>query len=162
MTVEPHAHLPYRPNVGVTLINPAGLIWAGRRIDSAAPAWQMPQGGIDRGESAAQAALRELEEETGIAPALVDYLSRTDTPVRYDLPPDLIGKIWKGRFRGQEQDWFLYRFLGSDDQVNILTDHPEFSEWRWVGAGEMVDAIVPFKRSVYEEVIRAFRPWLAP
>jgi putative (di)nucleoside polyphosphate hydrolase len=122
----------------------------------------MPQGGIDRGETAAQAALRELEEETGIAPALVDYLSRTDTPVRYDLPPDLIGKIWKGRFRGQEQDWFLYRFLGSDDQVNILTDHPEFSEWRWVGAGEMVDAIVPFKRSVYEEVIRAFRPWLAP
>ncbi|GHD98186.1 RNA pyrophosphohydrolase [Defluviimonas sp. 20V17] len=162
MTAEPHAGLPYRPNVGVTLINPQGLIWAGRRIDSAAPAWQMPQGGIDRGETAAQAALRELEEETGIGPALVEYLACTEAPVRYDLPPELIGKIWKGRFRGQEQDWFLYRFLGSDDQVNIVTDHPEFSEWRWLGAGEILDAIVPFKRAVYQEVIRAFRPWLAP
>jgi len=153
--------LPYRPNVGVTLINPQGLIFAGRRLDSDAPAWQMPQGGIDKGEIAADAALRELEEETGVAPGLVSYLSRTERPVRYDLPDELIGKIWKGKYRGQEQDWFLYRFLGADEQVNIATAHPEFSEWRWIGAEEMLDAIVPFKRAVYEEVLRAFRPWLA-
>lgn len=153
--------LPYRPNVGVTLINPDGLIFAGRRIDSDAPAWQMPQGGIDKGESAAEAALRELEEETGVLPSLVEQLSRTETPVRYDLPEELIGRIWKGKYRGQEQDWFLYRFLGTDTDVNIATKHPEFSEWRWIGADEMLDAIVPFKRAVYEEVIRTFRPWLA-
>lgn len=161
MNADKAAKLPYRPNVGVTLINPDGLIFAGRRIDSDAPAWQMPQGGIDKGESAAEAALRELEEETGVAPALVEQLSRTETPVRYDLPDELIGKIWKGRYRGQEQDWFLYRFLGSDADVNIATSHPEFSQWRWIDADEMLAAIVPFKRAVYEEVIRTFRPWLA-
>ncbi|WP_102223951.1 RNA pyrophosphohydrolase [Acidimangrovimonas sediminis] len=161
MTPEEISRLPYRPNVGVTLINPEGLIFAGRRIDSNAPAWQMPQGGIDKGESAETAALRELEEETGVVPSLVQYLARTDDPVRYDLPPELLGKIWKGKYRGQEQDWFLYRFTGSDAQVNIATDHPEFAEWRWIGAAEMLDAIVPFKRPVYEAVIAAFRPWLA-
>lgn len=161
MADDPFAHLPYRPNVGVTLINAEGLIWAGRRTDSDAPAWQMPQGGIDKDETAAEAALRELEEETGVSPALVRELSRTERPVRYDLPPELLGKIWKGRFRGQEQDWFLYRFLGDDAQINIATAHPEFSHWRWIGADEMLAAIVPFKRAVYEEVIAAFRPWLA-
>lgn len=153
--------LPYRPCAGVTLINRDGLIFAGRRIDSAAPAWQMPQGGIDAGEDPANAALRELWEETGVTDALVEQLAEAPEWITYDLPPELLGKVWKGRYRGQKQRWFLFRFLGDDAQVNIATDHPEFSEWRWIGAEEMVEAIVPFKRAVYEQVIDAFRPWLA-
>ena len=153
--------LPYRPCAGVTLINRDGLIFAGRRIDSAAPAWQMPQGGIDAGEDPANAALRELWEETGVTDALVEQLAEAPEWITYDLPPELLGKVWKGRYRGQKQRWFLFRFLGDDAQVNIATDHPEFSEWRWIGADEMVEAIVPFKRAVYEQVIDAFRPWLA-
>ncbi|MDE3079161.1 MAG: RNA pyrophosphohydrolase [Paracoccaceae bacterium] len=153
--------LPYRPCAGVTLINRDGLIFAGRRIDTAAPAWQMPQGGIDDGEDPAMAALRELWEETGIAGDLVEQVAEAPEWITYDLPPELLGKVWKGRYRGQKQRWFLFRFLGSDDQVNIATSHPEFSEWRWIGAEEMLDAIVPFKRAVYEQVIDAFRPWLA-
>lgn len=155
------SELPYRPCAGVTLINRDGLIFAGRRIDTTAPAWQMPQGGIDDDEAPATAALRELWEETGIAEDLVEPLSEAPDWITYDLPPELLGKVWKGRYRGQKQRWFLLRFLGSDDQVNIATQHPEFSEWRWIGAEEMLGAIVPFKRAVYEQVITAFRPWLA-
>ena len=153
--------LPYRPCVGVVLINPQGRIFAGRRIDSGAPAWQMPQGGIDEGEKPRQAALRELWEETGVTGDLVEFVAKSPGWLTYDLPPDLLGKVWGGRFRGQKQRWFLYRFTGRDDQVNIATDHPEFSEWRWIGADEMLGAIVPFKRAVYEQVVAAFRPHLA-
>jgi len=155
------ASLPYRPCVGVVLINPQGRIFAGRRIDSGAPAWQMPQGGIDEGEKPRQAALRELWEETGVTEDLVEFVAKSPGWLTYDLPPDLLGKVWGGRFRGQKQRWFLYRFTGRDDQVNIATDHPEFSEWRWIGADEMLGAIVPFKRAVYEQVVAAFRPHLA-
>ncbi len=155
------ASLPYRPCVGVVLINPQGQIFAGRRIDSDAPAWQMPQGGIDAGEKPRQAALRELWEETGVTEDLVEFVAKSPGWRTYDLPPDLLGKVWGGRFRGQKQRWFLYRFTGRDDQVNIATDHPEFSEWRWIGADEMLGAIVPFKRAVYEQVVAAFRPHLA-
>ena len=161
MTAERAKDLPYRPCVGVVLINPHGLIFAGQRIDSDVPAWQMPQGGIDKGEDAAQAALRELWEETGITHDLVQFVTEAPEPVRYDLPDHLLGKVWKGKYRGQEQRWRLYRFLGRDDQVNIDTDHPEFSEWRWIGAREMLEAIVPFKRDVYDRVIAAFRDHLA-
>ena len=153
--------LPYRPCVGVMLINRDGLIFAGRRIDSTAEAWQMPQGGIDEGEKPRGAALRELWEETGVTADLVEVVDKTKGWVTYDLPPDLLGHAWGGKYRGQRQKWFLLRFLGSDDQVNIATDHPEFSHWRWIGADEMLAAIVPFKRAVYAEVIEAFRPHLA-
>ncbi len=158
---ESHGLLPYREGAGVVLINPQGLIFAGRRRDTQAPAWQMPQGGIDPGERPAEAALRELWEETGVTADLVERLAETPDWISYDLPADLIGKVWKGRYRGQRQRWFLYRFHGRDEQVNIATDHPEFSDWRWIGAAEMLAAIVPFKRALYEEVIAAFRPWLA-
>ncbi|MFC2969416.1 RNA pyrophosphohydrolase [Acidimangrovimonas pyrenivorans] len=161
MKPEKRARLPYRPNVGVMLINGAGLIFAGQRLDSALPAWQMPQGGIDKGETPAEAGLRELEEETGVSPDLVEFIAEAPEPVRYDLPDELLGKIWKGKYRGQEQHWLLYRFLGRDDQVNLATAHPEFSEWRWIHAADMLEAIVPFKRAVYEQVIAAFRPHLA-
>ena len=160
MTIDPTT-LPYRPCAGVMLINRDGLIFAGRRIDSDAPAWQMPQGGIDPGEAPADAGIRELWEETGVTAALVQPLAETPDWITYDLPPELLGKVWKGRYRGQQQRWFLYRFLGEDAQIDIATDHPEFSEWRWISADEMLAAIVPFKRDVYAQVIAAFRPWLA-
>lgn len=158
--------LPYRPCVGVTLINPQGLIFAGRRLDGGqanggAEAWQMPQGGIDDGEKPREAALRELGEETGVSADLVEFLAKTPDWLTYDLPPELLGKVWGGRYRGQKQKWFLYRFLGSDDQVNIVQPHQEFAEWRWIGADEMLERIVPFKRAVYAQVIAAFRDHLA-
>jgi len=153
--------LPYRPCVGVVLINSQGLIFAGQRVDSTVPAWQMPQGGIDDGEKPRIAALRELWEETGVTEDLVEIIEKAPDWVTYDLPPELLGKVWGGKYRGQRQRWFLMRFLGRDEQVNIATDHPEFERWRWISADEMVASIVPFKREVYQAVVAAFRPHLA-
>ena len=152
--------LPYRPCVGVMLMNAEGHLFVGQRIESDTPAWQMPQGGIDKGETPQEAALRELWEETGITADLVELVDMTDGWVRYDLPDHLIGKVWKGKYRGQKQKWALMRFLGRDDQVRIATEHPEFSEWRWLPADEVLEQIVPFKRAVYAEVIEAFRDHL--
>ncbi|GGE08148.1 putative (di)nucleoside polyphosphate hydrolase [Gemmobacter megaterium] len=153
--------LPYRPCVGVVLANRDGLIFAGQRLDSDSPAWQMPQGGIDDGEKPRKAALRELWEETGVTPDLVEFVDKTRGWVTYDLPPELLGKVWGGKFRGQRQKWFLFRFTGSDDQIRIDTDHPEFSRWKWVQADEMLAGIVPFKRAVYDQVVTSFRAHLA-
>ncbi|MDB5663865.1 RNA pyrophosphohydrolase [Cypionkella sp.] len=160
MTVDPQT-LPYRPCVGVVLINAAGLIFAGQRLDNRVPAWQMPQGGIDDGEKPRAAALRELWEETGVTAELVEFIAKTDDWVTYDLPPELLGKVWGGKYRGQRQKWFLFRYLGTDAQVNITSDHPEFSKWCWIGADELIASIVPFKRKVYEEIVAIFRPHLA-
>ena len=161
MTPSEIEALPYRPCVGVMLINHEGLIFAGQRKDSDSPAWQMPQGGIDADERPRQAALRELWEETGVTSDLVDFIGKTHGWVTYDLPDELIGKVWGGKYRGQKQKWFLYRFLGADDQIRIETEHPEFSRWKWITADEMLDAIVPFKRKVYDEVVATFRAYLA-
>ena len=152
--------LPYRACAGVVLVNSDGLIFAGQRLDSDVPAWQMPQGGIDKGETPRDAALRELQEETGVYPELVRVEAETADWVRYDLPDHLLGKIWGGRYRGQEQKWFLLRFLGVDADVNIQTDHPEFSEWRWVAPDDLVAGIVPFKKTLYEQVLAEFQALL--
>ncbi|PYF11868.1 putative (di)nucleoside polyphosphate hydrolase [Rhodobacter viridis] len=156
MTPEELAALPYRKNVGLVLINAEGLIFAGQRIDNPGNAWQMPQGGIDDGERPKEAALRELEEETGVRADLVEKIAKTEDWLIYDLPEDLIGNIWGGKYRGQKQKWFLFRFLGQDSDVNIATEHPEFSVWRWMEPAELVEKIVPFKRAVYEQVFDTF------
>ena len=121
----------------------------------------MPQGGIDDGEKPRVAALRELWEETGITSDLAEPVEKAKGWFTYDLPPELLGHVWGGKYRGQRQKWFLYRFVGTDEQINIATAQPEFSQWRWISADHMLTAIVPFKRTVYTRVIDAFRPHLA-
>ena len=152
--------LPYRPCAGVVLVNREGLVFAGHRLDMPG-AWQMPQGGIDGDETPREAALRELTEETGVAPDLVEVLAETPDWVVYDLPPDMLGRVWKGRFGGQRQKWLLLRFLGEDRDVAIETAHPEFDRWQWMRADDLLENIVPFKRAVYAEVLDAFRDHLA-
>jgi putative (di)nucleoside polyphosphate hydrolase len=158
MTPDEIASLPYRPCVGVMLVNADGRVFVGQRIDRDQPAWQMPQGGIDPGEDHRDAGLRELVEETGVTADLVRIEGETAGWIPYDLPPELLGKVWKGRYRGQEQKWILMRFLGRDDQVRIDTDHPEFSTWCWLDPEDLVDSIVPFKREVYTRVLAELGP----
>lgn len=148
--------LPYRPAAGIMLTNAEGKVFVGQRMDSTLEAWQMPQGGIDTGEDALTAALRELGEETGIAADKVELVATAEEELRYDLPDDLIGKLWKGRYRGQRQTWFLFRFLGTDGDVDIATEHQEFRAWRWADPADLPAMIVPFKKALYEQVLAAF------
>ncbi len=151
--MQDKASLPYRRGVGIVLFDKAGRVFAARRLDTA-DAWQMPQGGIDAGETPRQAALRELEEEIGTAQA--EFLAETEGWLTYDLPDDLVGKVWKGRYRGQTQKWFAFRFTGGDADIDINTAHPEFAEWRWVPFDRLVELIVPFKRELYRAVCSEF------
>jgi putative (di)nucleoside polyphosphate hydrolase len=150
------SRLPFRPGVGIMLLNPRNLVFVARRIDMPSEAWQMPQGGIDEGETPIEAALRELEEEVGTDKAVV--LAESPTWRSYDLPAELTGRLWGGRYRGQTQKWFALRFTGTDDDINIDTDEPEFMAWKWAEMADLPSLIVPFKRKLYEELVAEFGP----
>lgn len=148
------ARLPYRPCAGIMLVNAEDRVFVARRIDTPGDAWQMPQGGIDDGEDPLQAAKRELLEEIGTDRA--EILAETREWLTYDLPDALIGKVWKGKYRGQKQKWVLMRFTGVDADINIATEHPEFDAWKWMPLAEVPQHIVPFKRDIYERVCAEF------
>jgi putative (di)nucleoside polyphosphate hydrolase len=150
------ADLPYRPCAGVMLLNDRGEVFVGQRLDSVVEAWQMPQGGIDPGEAPLDAAIRELGEEAGITPDKVELVAEAPDELFYDLPEELIGRIWKGKWRGQRQRWFLFRFTGTDADVNIQTAEPEFRAWRWVQPEALPELIVPFKRDLYKKLLSIF------
>jgi putative (di)nucleoside polyphosphate hydrolase len=149
------SHLPYRPCVGIMLLDREGRVFVGKRIDQTVEGWQMPQGGIDKGETPKQAVMRELLEETGTAKA--EILAEMDAWVTYDLPEHLIGVAFHGKYRGQKQKWFALRFTGTDADINLTAHEPEFSSFQWVDMEKLPDLIVPFKRDSYRQVIAAFR-----
>ena len=151
MTPEDIAKLPYRPCVGIVLAK-GSKVFAAQRIDNYRDAWQMPQGGVDPGEDPRTAALRELTEETSVPADLVTIQGETQGWIPYDLPHDLVPTLWKGRFRGQEQKWFLMAFHGTDADINIQTAEPEFSKWQWMSPKDVQDKIVPFKKHTYTQV----------
>jgi putative (di)nucleoside polyphosphate hydrolase len=148
--------LRYRPAAAVMLLNTEGKVFVAQRLDSSFDAWQMPQGGLDEGESPRDGVLRELEEETGIPASKVEIIAQASRELIYDLPPELQKKLWKGRYAGQRQSWFLARFLGQDSDVNLETEHPEFRSWQWVDPWELPQLIVTFKKQLYEEVLEEF------
>ena len=150
----------YRLGGGIMLLNREGKVFVAARIDNPEDAWQMPQGGIDADEEPWASALRELEEETGIPPHQVERIAECPQRLKYDLPDGLRGKLWGGKWIGQDQDWYLARFLGDDSNVNIATAHPEFREWKWVEPEHLPDVIVPFKRDLYRRLLKEFAEYL--
>ena len=149
--------LPYRNGVGIMLINDNKKVFVGKRIDNKS-AWQMPQGGVDQDENIVDAVKRELKEETGVSS--IKIIKKSDKIYTYDLPDYLLGKIWKGRFKGQKQTWFLAQFLGTDDEINLDQKNAEFKEWKWVGINELPDLIVPFKKNLYQELVKEFESFI--
>ncbi|MDA8790761.1 MAG: RNA pyrophosphohydrolase [Proteobacteria bacterium] len=143
-------NLPLRSGVGIVVLNKANKVFVAKRIDNAKNFWQMPQGGVDEGEDYLTAAYRELEEETSIKN--VELISELDGLITYNLPEHLLGIIWKGKYKGQSQKWFLMRYLGEDNQINIKTKKPEFLDWKWVDLKEITNLVVDFKLHVYQEV----------
>ncbi len=164
--IDPNT-LPYRPCVGIMLLNAEGRIWIGRRFEDLVSLeyqlrWQMPQGGIDKGEDPRVAAFRELYEETGVSSASI--IAESKNWIQYDLPPEAVGKAMKGKFRGQEQKWFVMRFTGEEHEINLSPEghKPEFDAWRWATASEVLDEIVAFKRNAYRAVLEEFRLLIVP
>ena len=154
----PYDQRPYRPCVGIFLLNHKGHVFAGRRIDSRAESWQMPQGGIDHGESPLDACMREMLEEIGTNNA--ELVIQHDDWLYYDIPMPLADRLWQGKYKGQKQKWLALRFTGQECEINIATKEPEFCEWKWLSPADLVDLAVPFKRNVYKTVLSAFSPYL--
>jgi putative (di)nucleoside polyphosphate hydrolase len=153
--------LPYRPCAGIMLANFDGKVFVGQRLDNPdSDAWQMPQGGIDKGEDPLEAAYRELFEETGVARDKAEVIAKSKEEHLYDLPEELLGKLWGGKYCGQRQTWFLMRFMGEDSDINIESEHQEFSAWKWENAENLPNLIVPFKRHLYRAVLEEFRDLL--
>ena len=144
------SNLPLRSGVGIVVLNKENKVFVAKRIDNPKNFWQMPQGGVDEGEDFLKAAYRELEEETSIKN--VKLIKELDGTITYELPDRLLGLIWKGKYRGQKQKWFLMRFTGVDNEINIKTKHPEFLEWKWIELDKITDLVVDFKLHVYKEV----------
>ena len=152
--------LNYRPCVGLMVVNKRKNFFTPQRLDFTSTAWQMPQGGIDGGEEALHAAYRELSEETSITENDVELLAVSRGWFSYDLPKELVSKLWNGLYRGQKQKWFLMRFIGNDDDINLNTEIPEFSCWRWSTRQQLIESIVPFKKDLYRAVLKEFQPLL--
>ena len=150
----------YRPNVGMMIINQKKEIFVGKRIDHPSNFWQMPQGGIDAQEIPSIAALREMDEEVGIKKNKVDLLTESKDWYYYSIPSDLAKTLWKGKYKGQRQKWFLYKFKGTEEDINIHTEHPEFSDYKWVTKDFLVPNIVPFKKKIYEKLLLEFKDYL--
>jgi putative (di)nucleoside polyphosphate hydrolase len=150
-----HNILPYRPGVGMVILNSSNKVFVGKRIDTKIEGWQMPQGGIDIGETPSAAAMREMEEEIGSGAGYI--IAESKFWYSYDLPKFLIPRLWQGRFRGQKQKWFLIRFTGQDKEININKFKPEFSSWTWVDFSELPKIIIPFKRRLYQAVVAEFK-----
>tara|TARA_B100000886_G_scaffold309572_1_gene243830 strand:+ start:69 stop:554 length:486 start_codon:yes stop_codon:yes gene_type:complete len=147
-TLEKHKNLPYRMGVGIVVLNKENKIFVAKRIDNPKNFWQMPQGGVDKGEDFLSAAYRELEEETSIKN--VELITEIDEITTYELPDYLLGKIWRGKFKGQKQKWFIMRYLGNDDEININTSKPEFFDWKWTDVNSITEIVVKFKLNVYK------------
>ena len=147
---------PYRPCVGIMVLNQEGFVFVGNRVDVPGDHWQMPQGGIDKGESPENAAFREVYEETGIPPDMLESIRESRDWLYYDLPPALSRKVWKGRYRGQKQRWFAMRFLGDDSMIDLTRHKPEFDRWQWVPPADLPALIVPFKQDTYRKVVSEF------
>lgn len=146
--------LPYRPCVGMVVLNEYGQIFFGKRIDNSSKYWQMPQGGVDEGEGLEQAALRELEEEIGTNN--VQVLGQTKDWLYYDLPDELVAKVWNGKYRGQKQIWFCVQLLGDDGEININTENPEFEDWKWSNPDQVIENAIEFKKDIYRKVLDYF------
>ena len=142
--------LPLRIGVGILLLNNENKVFVGKRIDNPQSFWQMPQGGVDKNEDFLQAAKRELKEETGIKS--VELIKELNDWLEYDLPKNLLGKIWKGKYRGQTQKWFIMRFLGKNEEINIKTKNPEFLDWQWINSSELPNISVNFKTNIYKRL----------
>jgi len=153
-----HKGLPLRIGVGIVVLNSKNKVFVGKRKDNPFDRWQMPQGGVEQNEPLVSAMRRELIEETSIEN--IEILKEFDQWLEYELPKNLVGKIWKGKYRGQKQKWFVVRFLGNDDEININTKHPEFIEWQWVGVEKLSGLIVLFKKHIYEEITEELKKYI--
>ena len=152
MSLNKSKNLPLRLGVGVVLLNSDNKVFVGKRIDNPVNFWQMPQGGVDDNENLLYAANRELKEETGVKSTKL--IKEIDNWLTYELPKNLLGKIWKGKYRGQKQKWFIMRFVGNEEEINIKTKNAEFLEWKWIDANQLLNVVIDFKLDVYKSIVK--------